>query len=289
MPTIGFDKLYYADITEDANGSETYGTPMLLGGAITADLSVEFHDEHLPMDDDPGANPYYRFKSGKLVLNVDQIGAVIASKLTGAQIDNNGVVVSSVGNKRRPVAVGFRSLKSNDTYRYIWLYRVFFGVPASKHQTVGDSITWQTPSIEGIIYRRNKIDGQGKHPWRAEVDESTATAVATAAWFNAVYEPNFIVWFTLQPDSIIKVTEGAISATIETDTAIKSGESAATYQWYSNTVNANTGGSAVSGQTTKVLTVPTGLTNGVHYFYCVATSGTATVASNVTVVIVNGG
>ncbi len=27
MATIGLDKLYYAPITEDANGDETYGTP----------------------------------------------------------------------------------------------------------------------------------------------------------------------------------------------------------------------------------------------------------------------
>ena len=41
MATIGMDKLYYAKITEDENGNETYDTPKVLAKAMKADLSVE--------------------------------------------------------------------------------------------------------------------------------------------------------------------------------------------------------------------------------------------------------
>ena len=41
MATIGLDSLYYAKITEDENGIETYGTPKVLAKAMTAELSVE--------------------------------------------------------------------------------------------------------------------------------------------------------------------------------------------------------------------------------------------------------
>ena len=34
MATIGLDKLFYAPITEAANGDETYGTPVQLAKAI---------------------------------------------------------------------------------------------------------------------------------------------------------------------------------------------------------------------------------------------------------------
>ena len=40
MATIGLDKLYYAKITEDENGNETYASPVQLAKAMTADLSV---------------------------------------------------------------------------------------------------------------------------------------------------------------------------------------------------------------------------------------------------------
>ena len=34
MATIGLDKLFYAPITEDENGDEEYGTPVMLAKAI---------------------------------------------------------------------------------------------------------------------------------------------------------------------------------------------------------------------------------------------------------------
>jgi len=39
MATIGLDSLFYAKITEDALGNETYATPKVLAKAISADLS----------------------------------------------------------------------------------------------------------------------------------------------------------------------------------------------------------------------------------------------------------
>ena len=44
MATIGLDKLFYADITEDDNGNETYGKPKQLAKAISADLSIELNE-----------------------------------------------------------------------------------------------------------------------------------------------------------------------------------------------------------------------------------------------------
>ena len=40
MATIGLDKLYYAKITEDEAGEETYETPVPLAKAMTAELSL---------------------------------------------------------------------------------------------------------------------------------------------------------------------------------------------------------------------------------------------------------
>ena len=51
MATIGLDMLYYAPITEDADGDETYGTPAKLAKAISADLSVELAEATLYADD----------------------------------------------------------------------------------------------------------------------------------------------------------------------------------------------------------------------------------------------
>jgi len=192
MATIGLDKLYYAKITEDKDGNETYETPTPLAKAMTADLSVELAEATLYADDG-AAEIVKEFKSGTLSLGIDDLGAAIASDLTGATIDSDGVIISTQEDGGAPVAVGFRAKKANGKYKYYWLYRVKFGIPATNLATKGDSITFSTPTIEGTILRRNKIDGANKHPWKAEATEGDAKVSADiiANWYKQVYEPNY--------------------------------------------------------------------------------------------------
>ena len=89
------------------------------------------------------------------------------------------------------MAIGFRAKKANGKYKYYWLYRVLFGVPATNLATKGDSISFQTPTIEGTLFRRNKLDGKANHPWKAEVTENATNAEVIKNWYKEVYEPNY--------------------------------------------------------------------------------------------------
>ena len=192
MSTIGLDSLYYAKITEDANGDETYSSPIKLAKAMTAELSVELAEATLFADD--GASEIVKeFKSGTISLGIDDIGVTAAQDLTGAKIDNNHVVISTSNDSCEPVAIGFRAKKSNGKYRYYWLYRVKFGIPGASLQTKGDSITFSTPTIEGTVMRRNKVDELNNHPWKSEVneDDSSVSSSTISGWFSEVYEPDF--------------------------------------------------------------------------------------------------
>ena len=67
------------------------------------------------------------------------------------------------------------------------------------------------------------------------------------------------------------------------------GLGAFSYQWFSNTVNSTTGGTAIAGETNATFTPPTNI-NGTLYYYCVisqAMSESCTVTSNSAEVIVN--
>ena len=198
MATIGLDKLYYAKITEGENGEETYAVPLSLAKAISAELSIELAEATLYADDG-AAEVVKDFQSGTLSLGVDDIGMTAAQDLTGAAVDDNGVLISATENAGAPVAVGFRALKSNGKYRYFWLYKVKFGIPATNLETKGDSITFQTPTIEGTVMRRNKLDASGKHPWKAEATEGSegVSADTITGWFGQVYEPTY----TAEPPS----------------------------------------------------------------------------------------
>ena len=192
MATIGLDKLYYAPITEGTGGDETYGTPVQLAKAISVDLSIDLLEATLYADD-AASEIVKEFKSGKLTLNVDNIGASVAAALTGVTVDENKVVISSAEDGGAPVAVGFRARRSNGKYTYFWLYRVKFGIPATNLQTKGENITFSTPTIEGTITRRNKVDGSGRHPWKAEVTEGDTGVPASviSGWYSTVYEPDY--------------------------------------------------------------------------------------------------
>lgn len=293
MATIGLDSLYYAKITEDENGIETYATPKVLAKAMTAELSIELIEAILYADD--GASEVVKeFKSGALTLGIDDIGSLVAQDLTGCKIDSNNVVVSRSEDGGSPVAIGFRAKKANGKYRYFWLYRVIFSVPATSLATKGDSITFSSPTIEGTVFRRNKLDGENKHPWKAEVTEgdSGVSSSTLTAWFTSVYEPSFTavtpsITITTQPTSLTEVTAdnitGSLSVTVSSNTS-----DPITYQWFENTIDSATGGIAISGETSASLVIPTDLLVGTYYFYCVLSlAGASDVTSTVATVTVS--
>ena len=279
--------MYYAQITEDENGIESYGTPKILAKAMTPELSVELIEAILYADD--GASEVVKeFKSGTLSLGIDDIGSIVAQDLTGSKIDSNNVVVSRSEDGGNPVAIGFRAKKSNGKYRYFWLYRVIFSIPTTSLATKGDSITFSSPTIEGTVFRRNKLDAESKHPWKAEVTEGdNGVAQDTITnWFSTVYEPDFTpvtptITITTQPADLTNVTEGSISGSLsvvaDTNTSYP-----VTYQWYENTVDSTTGGTVINGETSASFDIPTDLLAGSYYYYCVLSS---TGASDVTTTV----
>ena len=70
MATIGLDRLYYAKITEDEIGEETYAAPVPLAKAISADMSVELAEAILYADDG-AAEIVKEFKNGTMSLGID--------------------------------------------------------------------------------------------------------------------------------------------------------------------------------------------------------------------------
>jgi len=101
-----------------------------------------------------------------------------------------------------------------------------------------------------------------------------------------------VVTVTVVPDPTITsqpvgFTE-CIGGTAQLSVIATGGTPSLTYQWYSNTSNANTGGSIISGATSSSYTPPS-LGAGTVYYYCIvsaAGSGCASTTSNVATVVV---
>lgn len=240
MAQIGLKNLFYARITEDSDGNETYGTPKRMAKAISADLSINSDNATEYADD--GADVVIReFTDGTLTLGVNDIGNAVAAELTGAEVDANGVLISAGENTPPPVAVGFQSRSARGGDRFMWLYRVVFATPNQSLKTKGQNVEFATPSIVGTISRRNKTDASGKHPWKADVKDGDpgVSSSTVAGWFGSVYEPgasanvtlsDLVVGSkTLTPAFDANIVHYALSTTTasETVTATAAGSGAA--------------------------------------------------------------
>lgn len=182
MATIGLRDLYRAPITTSEAGVESYGTPMRMAKAISAELSVEVAEAILYADD--GADEIVKeFVNGELTLNVNDLLPADLAALLGQTQDDDSVVYAGENDDPPYFAIGFRAKKADGQYKYLWLYKVKFAVPSENYTTKGESIEFTTPEIVGKFIKRP--DGL----WKAE-HVALPTEAAATGWFAEVREPN---------------------------------------------------------------------------------------------------
>ena len=74
---------------------------------------------------------------------------------------------------------------------------------------------------------------------------------------------------TNQPVGTTTFTEGSITGSLTAAGTVTNGSSETPdYQWYSNTINNNYGGTLISGATSPSFEIPKNLTAGTYYYYC---------------------
>lgn len=180
---IGLSDVYYALLTDDpASGSATYGAPVKIAGAITAKINPNASTETLFADNGP-----YETAStiGKieLELNVADLTLDVQAALLG-HTKAGGILKRSSTDIPPWVAIGFKSLKSNGSYRYTWLAKGKFGAPEQANETKGDSVNFQTPTINGSFVKRD-CDNE----WERHADEDDGDYIASIGsnWFNGPY------------------------------------------------------------------------------------------------------
>jgi len=117
------------------------------------------------------------------------IPLTIQEMIFGNRIDDNGVLIRAASDKPPYFAVGFKSEKSDGSYRYVWLYKVRAKPVTENYQTKeGTSITRQTGEIEWTAIKRTH-DGQ----YQAVADEGQNgfTQEKGKSFLQSVYEPAF--------------------------------------------------------------------------------------------------
>ena len=117
------------------------------------------------------------------------------------------------------------------------------------------------------------------------VTQSTPNCATTS--LNAPIQVNLPPTISVQPLATQTLCEGGSPTPLQI--AYINGTNSATYQWYSNNVNSNTGGTPLLGETNASY-IPPSILTGTVYYYCVITfqqggcSSLTSISSQVTVV-----
>ena len=187
--TIGLKNVVIAPLTSDTEEGHTYGDLQLMAGAIEASITPENADPDIQYADDVEFDVLYPDPELAFKTKMADIPLTIQEMIFGNRIDDNGVLIRSASDKPPYFAVGFKSEKSDGSYRYVWLYKVRAKPVTENYQTKeGTSITRQTGEIEWTAIKRTH-DGQ----YQAVADEGQNgfTQEKGKSFLQSVYEPAF--------------------------------------------------------------------------------------------------
>ena len=174
----GLKNVYYAKITEGANGAVTYGTPVAWPGAVSMSLDAEgeltpFRADNMNYWVASSNNGY----SGELETAL--IPPAFRKDILGEVEDTNGVLVEYANAKPASFALLFQVENDVDATRFCY-YNCAATRPSSEANTTEETIEPQTDTISFTASPR--ADGLVK-----AMAESNNTGYDT--WFESVYTP----------------------------------------------------------------------------------------------------
>ena len=193
---IGCDNLVYATMTTEdtASAPPVYGEVKQAIGVMSLNINPNGAQETLFADDGPMETAS---TLGRIEVEIQKNELTTENKadLLGHQIDAKGALVYGDSDIPPWVAIGFRTLKSNGNYRHVWLYKGKFTEPEDSNETKGDSINFQSDTINGQFTRLNyayTINSKKVRPWKYELDQDHTSADATTIgkWFEAPVMPS---------------------------------------------------------------------------------------------------
>ena len=197
MAGIGMYGVYYSKATI-ANGIVTgYAGVQTMGKAISASFEPNTPDDNpLYANNAVAENDSSGASGGTLTLTLDRLTQEAAADLYGLTVEDvevtvgdtpgtqvEGTALKYTGNEQSaPVGVAFIRQNQVDGVRNheVILYRrATFSMPSDSAQTMGKSIEWKTPEIEGTVMG---LEGDGTNAWFEQV--SFPTQVAAIAYIT---------------------------------------------------------------------------------------------------------
>ena len=216
-------------------GAVTYTNGMINPHAIEYTFTPEAADgTPLYGDNMIIENDRQRFNSGTLSLGVDDLIQEVSKYILGIKTteqtyaDGKTVTMTVYDDEQNAPTLGvgiieLHQIDDVDQYRAVIMKKVIFNLPEDTATTRGESISWQTKTIEGTVSRSDENTTEQKHPWMNDAwFDSEADAVEWIKWNLGVGTLG-----TLTIQSTAGTTPGTTAITV---TPKKTGENAYYYQ-----------------------------------------------------------
>lgn len=188
-PKIGVDMLYVAKVVKDDETGTEYGAPVRLPGLNNIGYDPATLSGTYSADDGTYAS---NTADGATVitLRVADLLSEHYAMLLGLKQTEKGVVEEGVDDNPPEMAVGWRSQKSDGTYRFVWALKGKFAKSAETYATKGgEGITYNDKELTYTALNRS-FDGKK----RRQLDSNdpklpeglTLAALSDAAngWFS---------------------------------------------------------------------------------------------------------
>ena len=180
---IGVKDLHIALMTTEDTilQNATYASPIAVPGAMEVGFEPSGTNTVIYADDGS-----YEVISGngptKVSLSIAELGNYVYSLLMGNSYNSASDSLVAKSTDTKPYfALGFKSVKADGNYRFVWLYKGKAMPPKESYKTKKDSAEANTPTLE-IEFIDRKYDKHNFAKW----DEPTFTGGAT--FFNTVVE-----------------------------------------------------------------------------------------------------
>jgi len=192
---VGLDKVYYAEVTQDDSSGYVADTPAVLAPAMEATAEPATSQETQYADDAP-FDVMTSEGETKITLTATNIPIEVLAALLGKTFDATSGRMYDEGSGATPpdMALSFRSMKSNGSYRYYQYLKGKFSTPKDEAATVEDT---KTPKPTQIVYTAVNtvyefdLGSENGSVKRIVGDEDT-TNFSGATWFNAVQTPSYV-------------------------------------------------------------------------------------------------
>lgn len=156
MAFVGLLYAIAAPIQTEADGQAiTYGKGQVIGGMMTAEISYTRNSNPLYADDRVMEEDN-SITGGTIKMGVDDVNDDARVMMLGdvKEGDAGEEVYHETGESAPYVGTGYIRVRRKDNktnYIAYWVHKAIFGIGTESAKTKGQSIEWQTPTLEGSI------------------------------------------------------------------------------------------------------------------------------------------